>query len=130
RVRFSLGDVLAQGGRGAEVDVGDVGAGQVGLDVGEDAHDARHGALDVEFLGADEGHVDDAQLAGGCRGEVAVQVGGGREPDADEVVRGQTVALQEGGQQRADLLLHVSGFVPFQLDGAPDRSYRHDGAPC
>ena len=32
--------------------------------------------------------------------------------------------------QRADLLLHVTGLVPLQLDGPPDRAYRHDDAPC
>ncbi|GGV12162.1 hypothetical protein GCM10010275_61550 [Streptomyces litmocidini] len=35
------------------------------------------------------------------------------------------VALEDGGEQFLDLLAHVSGLVPFQLDGASDRSYRH-----
>src|SRR5690606_14766556 len=123
-------DVLAQGGRGPQVHMRDVGAGLVGLDVREHPHDAGHGALDVEFLGTDQRDVDDAELAGGGRREVAVQVGGGREPDADQVVGVQTVALQNGGEQRADLLRHVTGLVPFQLDGPTDRAYRHDDAPC
>ena len=41
----------------------------------------------------------------------------------------ERVALQDGGEQLADLLVHVAGLVPFQLDGAPDRSYRHGDAP-
>ncbi|GAO10237.1 selenocysteine lyase [Streptomyces lydicamycinicus] len=58
-----------------------------------------------------------------------MQIGGGGEPHADQVVRAQLVALQNGGEQRADLLLHVLRVVPLQLDGPADRSYRHVTAP-
>ncbi|GAA2981380.1 hypothetical protein Sfulv_10860 [Streptomyces fulvorobeus] len=54
-----------------------------------------------------------------------MQVRGGREPDADQVVGDEAVALQDGGEQGADPLVHVSGLVPLQLDGSTDRSYRH-----
>ncbi|GGP31997.1 hypothetical protein GCM10018980_68040 [Streptomyces capoamus] len=54
-----------------------------------------------------------------------MQVGGGREPDADQVVGGEPVPLQDGGEQGLDPLPHVTGLVPVQLDGSPDRSYRH-----
>ncbi|GGT23762.1 hypothetical protein GCM10010207_24000 [Streptomyces atratus] len=54
-----------------------------------------------------------------------MQIGGGREPDADQVVRDEVVALQDGGEQGADPLVHVSGLVLIQLDGSTDRSYRH-----
>ncbi|BFO20269.1 hypothetical protein SHKM778_66570 [Streptomyces sp. KM77-8] len=54
-MRFSLGDVLARGGRGAGVDGREAGAGPVGIDVGENPGDAGHGALGVRFPGAEEG---------------------------------------------------------------------------
>ncbi|GGU62991.1 hypothetical protein GCM10010498_20550 [Streptomyces cavourensis] len=54
-----------------------------------------------------------------------MQIGGGGEPDADQVVGDQLVAFQDGREQLTDPLLHVSGLVPLQLDGASDRSYRH-----
>ncbi|GFH37141.1 hypothetical protein SCWH03_33750 [Streptomyces pacificus] len=54
-----------------------------------------------------------------------MQIRCGGEPDADEVVRREPVALQDGGEQLTDLLVHVPGLVPFQLDGSPDGSYRH-----
>src|SRR5690349_20503356 len=46
------GEVAAQVGRTVEVDVGDVGAREVGLDVGHQSHDPRHGSLDLELTGA------------------------------------------------------------------------------
>ncbi|GGV81636.1 hypothetical protein GCM10015535_21650 [Streptomyces gelaticus] len=54
-----------------------------------------------------------------------MQVGCGREPDADQIVRDKTVALQDGVEQGTDPLVHVPGLVLFQLDGSADRSYRH-----
>nr|WP_247194687.1 hypothetical protein [Streptomyces sp. LBUM 1488] len=107
----------------------DLRARPVGLYVREDPHDPGQGALDVQLLRADQRYVDDAQLAGGGGREVAVQVGGGSEPDADQVVRGEFVALQDRGEQLAHLLVHVPRLVPVELDGAPDRSYRHGCAP-
>jgi len=98
-------------------------------DVRENTDHPGHRALDVQLLRADQRDVDDAELAGRRGREVAVQIGGRREPDADQVVRGERVPLQDGGEQLADLLVHVAGLVPFQLDGSPDRSYRHGCAP-
>ncbi|GES33071.1 hypothetical protein San01_55590 [Streptomyces angustmyceticus] len=58
-----------------------------------------------------------------------MEIGGGGEPHADQVVRPEAVAFEEGGEQLADLLLHVLRVVPLQLDGPADRSYRHVTAP-
>ncbi|CAM5687568.1 hypothetical protein SVIOM74S_04819 [Streptomyces violarus] len=59
-----------------------------------------------------------------CRSGVAVN------QMLDQVLGGEVVALQDGREQGPHLLVHVPGLVPFELDGAPDRSYRHGDAPC
>ena len=43
--------------------------------------------------------------------------------------RKEKTMIEDGGEQGPDLLVHVPGLVPLQLDGAPDRSYRHGDAP-
>ena len=121
--------IVSEGGRGTEVDVRDLRFGQVGLDMREYPYDPGHGPDDVQLLRADQRYVDNAELARRGRREVAVQIRRRGEPDADQVVRGECIALQDGGEQLTDLLVHVPGFVPLQLDGAADRSYRHGVAP-
>src|SRR6478735_7253035 len=115
----------AEGAGGAEVDVADLRLGEIRLDVGHYPDHPGHGPRDVELLGADQRYVDDAEAPGGGRREIAVQVGGGGEPDTDQVVGDELVALQDRGEQLAHPLVHVSGLVPLELDGSTDCSYRH-----
>ncbi len=68
-----------------QVDVDDLVARAVGLDVREQPDDARHRALHPHLLRADERHVVQAELARGERRRDRRQVAGGGEDDADDV---------------------------------------------
>src|SRR3954447_11384574 len=70
------GEVAAQRRGPVQVDMGDVGARQVGLDVGEHPDDPWHGPLDLELAGADQRHLAEAEPAGGVGGELGDQVAG------------------------------------------------------
>ena len=59
--RAHPGEVAAQRGGAVQVDVGDVGARQVGLDVRHHPHDPRHRALDLQLARADQRHVAEAR---------------------------------------------------------------------
>ena len=85
-VAWHPGQVGAQRRGAVQVDVGDVGAGQVGLDVGQHPHHPGHGPLDLELAGAQQRHLAEAELAGGVRRELRDQVRGGGEDHRDEVV--------------------------------------------
>ena len=102
-----------------------LGAGPVGLDVHHHPHAALEGAVDVQLLGAEEGHVVEA--GGARRGgrEGAVQVGGGGEDHADHVVGAETVALEEGGEQRLHPHVHLLAGVLVEGGGAPQGSHGH-----
>ncbi len=55
------GEVATQVGRTVQVDVGDVGSRQVGLDVRHQPHDPRHRALDLELARAHQRDVGEAE---------------------------------------------------------------------
>src|SRR3954447_3423464 len=111
--------------RSVQVDVRDLGPRQVRLDVGQHAHDAGHGTLDVQLAGADQGHVVEAQPAGGVRRELGGQVAGRGEHDADEVVHGEAVRVHDTRDHLRHALEHVVTRVLLELRRSADRSYPH-----
>ena len=58
------GEVAAQRGRAVQVDVGDVGAGQVGLDVGHHPDHPGHRAVDLQLARAQQRDLAEARGAG------------------------------------------------------------------
>ena len=129
RERLAPGEVAAQCSGAVQVDVGDVLARQVGLDVRHHPHHARHRGVDLELARADEGHVVEAELAGGVRRELRVQVGGRREDDADEVVDGQRVGIEHVAHHLGDPVEHVLALVGLELGGSPYGSDGHAAEP-
>src|SRR5690349_19374561 len=77
--------VGAQGLGAAHVDMLDVGLGQGRVPVDQHADAVGRLARHVHLLGAHQGEVHPAELAGGLGRKSGVQVGRGREPDARDV---------------------------------------------
>src|SRR4051794_6160321 len=87
-------EVLAQGPRFAEVDVlGLVAVGRVVVD--QDADYPWERARHLDLLGAEQRHAIEPEVAGRDRGELRIQVGGGREDAAHDLVRDQLVSLHQ-----------------------------------
>ena len=115
------GQVAAQRGGAVQVDVGDVGARQVGLHVRDHPHHPRHRALDLQLPGADQRHLAEAEPAGGVGRELRDQVAGRGEDDADEVVDRQAVGLHDVEDHLRDPLEHVLADVVLELRRAAHR---------
>jgi hypothetical protein len=80
---------------------------------------------DVDLRGAHQRDVAHAELAGRQRRELRRQVRSGREEDADDVVVGEVVALQDGGDELTGGLEHLLPVVGVDLRRAPDGSDGH-----
>src|SRR5690606_748076 len=117
----SGGEVVAQVAGALEVDVVQLAAGPVGVQVDEHSDAAGRPALDVELARADERHVAEAELAGGLGREGRVDVVGGGEQHADEVVVPDPVALEERFEQGDHPLEQVVLLVDVDGGGAAQR---------
>jgi hypothetical protein len=117
--------VLAQGGGTVEVDVGDVGARQVGLHVRQHPDHPGHRPRDLELAGAQERHLAEPQPSRGVGGELGDQVGGRGEDDGDEVVDLEPVGAHHVEDHLGDPLEHVVAVVCLELGGATHRSDSH-----
>ena len=69
------GQVAPQGGGAVQVDVGDVGAWQLGLDVRQHPHHPWHRAVDLELAGADQRHSPKPSRRAAYAGNSETQVG-------------------------------------------------------
>jgi vacuolar-type H+-ATPase subunit E/Vma4 len=95
------------------------------FDMREQAHDPRHGANHVEFLGTEQWYVVDAQGAGSVGRKLRSNVAGRREYDADDVVGGEVVSLKHGADQLDNSLEQVLPLVNVELSRPANRPYRH-----
>ena len=87
----------------------------LGREVHEDADAAGRGPFDRQLAGTQQRHVAQAEPAGHRRREGAAQVVGGREDDADQVVFGDVVAIEQSGSYRGRYFVLMGHLSP--LDG-------------
>src|SRR5690606_1165934 len=118
----SPGEVVPQAHGPVEVDVAELGAGALGREVHHDPHAPRRGPDDVQLPGADERHVAQPDLAGAGGREGAVQVVGGREQDADDVVVVDAVAAAHLLEQLDGPLVDVRLLVDVDGGGSTEGS--------
>jgi len=101
----------------------ELGPRELGVEVHHHPDAPLGAALDIELAGTDQGHVAQPVLAGRRRRERAVQVVGGGEEDADQVVVIESVAIEHRLEQLQDPLGHVLLGVDVQGGGTPQGSH-------
>ena len=77
----------------------EIGGGEGGFAVDEDAETAREVALHAGLLGVEEGDLSPAQFVGGAGGIRGVEIGGKGEKDGDEVGGRKCVGIKDRAEE-------------------------------
>jgi hypothetical protein len=124
----SGGKIVTQAHRAVKVDVVELGAGSLVLDVHEYPHASRRRTSDVELASTDQRDIAKTDLAGSRRREQRVQVIRGGEQDRDQLILRDAVGREHARHELLNALAHRLRGVLIQGRSAPQPPERH-GAP-
>ena len=90
--------------------------------MGHHSNATRHATGDSKLASTHQRNIRQAHRTRGLRGEHRVQVVGGREEDADDIVEVHVIAAEHVAQQRGDALDHLLTSVGIEGGGTANRA--------